>query len=82
MSDRGGDTPPSSRADRPKGSPAEWTTRPRRKTGSVYEYNDVRVNALALAALNVWRRPLPQVFKETIMDPIGASRSFPCTACP
>jgi CubicO group peptidase (beta-lactamase class C family) len=33
----------------------------------------VRVNALALAALNVWRRPLPQVLKDTIMDPIGAS---------
>ena len=63
-------------ADRPKGNPAEWTTRPRHKSGSVYEYNDVRVNALALAALNVWRRPLPQVLKETIMDPIGASSTW------
>jgi len=34
------------------------------------------VNALALAALNVWRRPLPQVLKETIMDPIGASNTW------
>jgi CubicO group peptidase (beta-lactamase class C family) len=63
-------------ADRPKGNPSEWTTRPRRKSGSFYEYNDVRVNALALAALNVWRRPLPQVLKETIMDPIGASNTW------
>jgi CubicO group peptidase (beta-lactamase class C family) len=63
-------------ADRPKGPPAEWTTRPRRKSGSFYEYNDVRVNALALSALNVWRRPLPQVLKETIMDPIGASNTW------
>jgi CubicO group peptidase (beta-lactamase class C family) len=63
-------------ADRPKGNPAEWTTRPRRKSGAYYEYNDVRVNALALAALNVWRRPLPQVLKETIMDPIGASNTW------
>jgi hypothetical protein len=23
--------------------------------------------------LNLWRRPLPQVLKEKIMDPIGAS---------
>ena len=63
-------------ADRPGPRPAEWTTRPRAEPGTVYEYNDVRVNALALAALNVWRRPLPQVLREEIMDPIGASRSW------
>ncbi len=63
-------------ADRPTGAPAEWRTRKRHEPGSVYEYNDVRVNALALAALNVWRRPLPQVLKELVMDPIGASGSW------
>jgi len=42
----------------------------------VYKYNDVRVNVLALAAMNVWRRPLPLVLKEYIMDPIGASSSW------
>lgn len=63
-------------ADRPSDKPAEWRTRVRNKSGSVYEYNDVRVNALALAALNVWRRPLPQVLKENIMDPIGASNTW------
>ena len=31
---------------------------------------------MALAALNVWRRPLPQVLKENIMDPIGASSTW------
>jgi CubicO group peptidase (beta-lactamase class C family) len=31
---------------------------------------------LALAALSVWRRPLPQVLKETVMDPIGASNTW------
>ena len=62
-------------ADRPE-SPTQWTTRPRQKAGTVYKYNDVRVNALALAALSVWRRPLPQVLKETIMDPIGASDTW------
>jgi CubicO group peptidase (beta-lactamase class C family) len=63
-------------ADRPGDKPAEWMTRPRNKPGSVYEYNDVRVNVLALAALNVWRRPLPDVLRERIMDPIGASPSW------
>ena len=63
-------------ADRPDPDVARWTTRPRYQPGTVYKYNDVRVNALALAALNVWRRPLPQVLKETIMDPIGASGTW------
>ncbi|HYW09561.1 MAG TPA: serine hydrolase [Longimicrobium sp.] len=63
-------------ADRPGPRPAEWTTRARAEPGTVYEYNDVRVNALALAALNVWRRPLPRVLREEIMDPIGASRTW------
>lgn len=63
-------------ADRPGDKPAEWLTRPRNKPGAVYEYNDVRVNVLALAALNVWRRPLPDVLRERVMDPIGASSSW------
>lgn len=63
-------------ADRPEGGAAEWMTRSRHRPGSVYKYNDTRVNVLALAALNVWRRPLPQVLKETIMDPIGASHTW------
>jgi CubicO group peptidase (beta-lactamase class C family) len=63
-------------ADRPTGEPAEWATRPRKAPGSAYEYNDVRVNVLALAATNVWRRPLPQVLAEYVMDPIGASHTW------
>ena len=63
-------------ADRPTGEPATWRTRARLEPGSAYEYNDVRVNVLALAALNVWRRPLPQVLKELVMDPIGASQTW------
>ena len=41
--------------------------------GGFWEYNDVRVNRLALALLRVWRRPLPEVFRELVMEPIGAS---------
>lgn len=44
--------------------------------GTVFEYNDVRVNLLAYSLLNVWRKPLPQVLKEEVMDPIGASTTW------
>jgi CubicO group peptidase (beta-lactamase class C family) len=63
-------------ADRPSGESAAWATRERKPPGSAYEYNDTRVNVLALAALNVWRRPLPEVLRELIMDPIGASPTW------
>lgn len=63
-------------ADRPEGEPQSWLTRPRNEPGKVYKYNDVRVNVLALAALQVWRRPLPQLLRELVMDPIGASNTW------
>ncbi len=63
-------------ADRPDKDVNSWLTRKRNEPGTVYKYNDVRVNVLALAALNVWRRPLPQVLKENLMDEIGASDSW------
>ncbi|MEP7038814.1 MAG: serine hydrolase [Acidobacteriota bacterium] len=63
-------------ADRPDKDPAKWIDRTRNEPGAVYEYNDVRVNALALAALNVWRKPLPQVLRENVMDEIGASNTW------
>lgn len=55
-------------ADRPSGEPSEWITRTRNEPGTVFEYNDVRVNLLALAATNIWRKPLPQVLKKHLMD--------------
>ena len=63
-------------ADRPDRDTATWLTRARKEPGTAYEYNDVRVNVLALAALNVWRKPLPEVLKENIMDEIGASNTW------
>lgn len=63
-------------ADRPSDTPSTWMNRRLNKPGTVYEYNDTRVNVLALALLNVWRRPLPLVLKERLMDPIGASNSW------
>lgn len=50
--------------------------RPLHSPGTFWEYNDVRVNALALAALHVWRRPLPDVLRSAVMDPIGASDAW------
>lgn len=44
--------------------------------GTFWEYNDVRVNRLSLALMRVWRRPLPDVFRELVMEPIGASADW------
>ena len=63
-------------ADRPGEDVAANRFRDRNEPGTVYKYNDVRVNLLALAALQVWRRPLPQVLKERLMNPIGASNTW------
>jgi CubicO group peptidase (beta-lactamase class C family) len=64
-------------ADRPEGDkPADWPNRKLYEPGTHYKYNDVRVNVLALAALHVWRRPLPDVLREEIMEPIGASSTW------
>jgi CubicO group peptidase (beta-lactamase class C family) len=63
-------------ADRPDDDESTWGTRARFDPGTVYEYNDTRVNLLALAAASVWRRPLPEVLRELVMDPIGASPTW------
>ena len=64
-------------ADRPEGEkPADWPNRKLYEPGARYKYNDVRVNVLALALLNIWRRPLQEVLREEIMEPIGASSTW------
>lgn len=64
-------------ADRPEGqTPADWPNRRLSEPGTRYKYNDVRVNVLALAALHVIRKPLPQVLREEVMEPIGASSTW------
>ena len=67
----------------------DWADRPQRglsleeikkqnllPPGQAYKYNDVRVNLLSFSLLNVFRKPLPFVLKENIMDPIGASSTW------
>ena len=49
------------------------TPRTLRTPGTFWEYNDVRVNALAFALLHVVREPLPALLRREIMEPIGAS---------
>jgi len=44
--------------------------------GTHWEYNDVRYNRLSLSLLRLFRRPLPDVLRERIMDPIGASQDW------
>ena len=66
-------------ADRPSDKTDEWTTRKRFEPGTVFKYNDTRVNALALAATTVWRKPLPEVLREQVMNPIGASNTWAWT---
>jgi len=63
-------------ADRPDQDRSTWGTRPRNEPGTVFEYNDTRVNLLALVATSVWRRPLPEVLRDHVMDPIGASPTW------
>jgi len=50
--------------------------RPLQPPGSYWEYNDVRINQFSLALLHLFRRPLPEVFLETILEPLGGGRDF------
>jgi CubicO group peptidase (beta-lactamase class C family) len=65
-------------ADRPpkEGDVDDWKYRELYEPGTHYKYNDVRVNVLAYSLLQVWRKPLPMVLKERVMDPIGASTTW------
>ncbi|EUC00011.1 beta-lactamase [Rhizobium sp. CF080] len=58
------------------GSPPKGTPRDRKAPGELWEFNDVRVNVLALALTLLWKRPLADVLKQEIFDPIGASSDW------
>ena len=63
------------RAAGPKGG-----ARPLQSPGSYWEYNDVRINQLALALLHLFRRPLPEVFLEQLLRPSVAATASPGAA--
>jgi CubicO group peptidase (beta-lactamase class C family) len=50
--------------------------RPLHEPGTYWEYNDVRINQLSLALLHLFQRPLPEIFRERIMRPVGASENW------
>ncbi len=65
-------------ADRPPRD-ATWNdlrNRELKEPGTHYKYNDVRVNLLAYSLLQIWRRPLPALLREVIMDSIDASPTW------
>tara|TARA_R110002126_G_scaffold37407_3_gene112930 strand:- start:662 stop:1813 length:1152 start_codon:yes stop_codon:yes gene_type:complete len=65
-------------ADRPpsEGDIDDWKFATPKEPGTVMEYNDVRVNVLAYSLTHLWRKPMPMVLKEKIMDKIGASTTW------
>ena len=63
-------------ADRPGAHPWDELAAGPPPVGKEWKYSDVRVNALALALTYLWKRPLPDVLKEYLMDPIGASHTW------
>lgn len=60
---------------RPAGGP-KGGARPLQAPGTYWEYNDVRINQLALALLHLFRRPLPEVFAEAVLRPLGGGDGF------
>ncbi|HEY4075913.1 MAG TPA: serine hydrolase [Rhizomicrobium sp.] len=64
-------------ADRPEhGNPASELIKGPPPVGTQWKYNDVRVSALALALTHLWKRPLPEVLKQYVADPIGMSDTW------
>ena len=57
--------------DGKKGDP-----RPLRQPGGYWEYNDVRINQFSLALLHLFKRPLPEVFLESVLQPLGGGRDY------
>jgi CubicO group peptidase (beta-lactamase class C family) len=46
------------------------------RPGTFYEYNDVRINRLGLSLLRTFKKPVPEVFRDEIMDVIGGSNAW------
>ena len=55
---------------------AEMKPRTLQAPGTHYEYNDVRMNRFALSLLRVFKKPIPDVFRDEVMNPIGASTTW------
>jgi CubicO group peptidase (beta-lactamase class C family) len=60
---------------RPAGGP-KGGARVLQPPGSYWEYNDVRINQLSLALLHLFGRPLEQVMRDELLQPLGARDDF------
>lgn len=60
---------------RPAGGP-KGGARPLQAPGTYWEYNDVRINQLSLALLHLLREPLPALFLEALLRPLGGGEGF------
>jgi len=58
------------------GASSKGTPRPMRPPGTLWEYNDVRVNRLSLCLLQLFRQPLAEVLRESLLEPLGASATW------
>ncbi len=46
------------------------------EAGAHYEYNDVRINRFSLSLLKIYKKQIPDVFRDEVMNPIGASTTW------
>ena len=54
----------------------EGHARELREPGTFWEYNDVRINRIALSLLRLFEKPLPLVLKHEVMEPLGAAGTW------
>jgi len=47
-----------------------------KRPGTFYEYNDVRINRLGMSLLQTFRKPVPEVFRDEVMNVIGGSNAW------
>jgi CubicO group peptidase (beta-lactamase class C family) len=55
---------------------AEKKPRDIQAPGSFYEYNDVRINRFSLSLLELYKKQIPDVLRDEVMNPIGASTTW------
>ncbi len=46
------------------------------RPGSHYEYNDVRINRFSLSMLRLFKKPIPDVFRDEVASAIGMSNTW------
>jgi len=50
--------------------------RPLQSPGTYWEYNDVRINQLSMALLYLYKKPIPDLFRQYFLDPLGCTDPF------